>query len=120
MANTKNISIREQLFNDVGDAKSIRKTLSNEIEIEMRQPTKGQRNKMIAESRMDDGESINPMDFMMRVIINCTHVPGKNAKVFTPKDLDRLNNLANADWVDELVEIAQEIVSIRREELEKN
>lgn len=110
-------SIREQLFQDVGESKTIRRTLENGIEVEMREPTKGQRNKAIAESREED--TINPLDFMVRIAVRCAYVPDTNSRVFSDGDIKYINDLTNAPWVDELTDMAQEIVGMTREEMEK-
>ena len=117
---TSTKSIRQQLFEDSDEGKRIKRTLSNGVEIEMCEPTKGQRNRIINESRTDDEGNFNPFDFIMRIAVECSFVPGKDVKVFNDGDYEKICNLRGADWVDELVEIAQEVTNVSREDTVKN
>jgi len=121
MSNELHKSIREQLLADVQEGVVISKKLSNGVEVEMRQPSVGMRNRAIAESRMEgDSGSLNPMDFVLRIVCYCTYAPGTGQRVFSNRDFDKLNELTEAPWLDELCAAANELVSVSKEEVEKN
>ena len=123
MAEKKNMSLREQLFQDVTPGRKETKTLSNGLVVEVKQPTRGVRNKLLQESCEFDNEGntkFNPMVFADKCVIHCTYNPETGNRIFRDSDYDQIEKLENADWFDELVSFVQEIIKTNKEDMEKN
>ena len=116
------MSIREQLFADVKPGRSETIELSNGVKVEVRQPTRGVRNRILQESCETVGKEtkFNAMAFADRCVIQCTFNAETGNRVFKDSDYDEIEKLQNAEWFDELVEVVQRIISVTQKDMEKN
>jgi hypothetical protein len=113
-----NESLRDQLFKTSTPGRTIKKTLSNGIEVEVRQPTRRERNKIAEKAR--DGESFNVGDFADRLAIACTINPVTGNRVFRDSDYVKIEDMQNAEWFDELTAVVSEVLNVSAESMEKN
>lgn len=116
---THTMSLRDRLFADTAKGRVIRQTLSNGEEVEMREPTKGERNHQVALAR-DENDVFDPMGFMVRIAVKCSFVPDTDSRIFYDEDIDEILKLQKADWVDELVDMARQLVGVGQEDMRKN
>ena len=88
-------------------------TTKEGISIEIRQPTVGQRSRMLAAGGMStknqDLDNIGGMQ--VAAVIECCYHPGSGKKIFEWTDEDVIKSLPTTSWFDEVATIAMEMMS---------
>lgn len=87
------------------------------VAIEVRSIPLGQRNSIGTASRDKDGKTDTALYYPRMVIASC-FVPGSEEKVFTMKDVERLQQ-RNAAAVDRLAKVAMKLAGITEEDEDK-
>ena len=91
----------------------------NGCRFELRQPSVGDRNRLVKQC-MDDKGKPDALELMTRSVMACTFVPDTQEKVFDETDYDALVTSPSGGFVDRFGEKIMGLVYVDTGELEKN
>ncbi|QDP63943.1 MAG: hypothetical protein Unbinned3992contig1000_57 [Prokaryotic dsDNA virus sp.] len=88
-------------------------TTDEGITIEVRQPTVGQRSRMLAAGGMSSKstELTNIGAMQVAAVIECTYMPGTGKKLFEWTDEEVIQQLPTSSWFDDVAGIAMEMMN---------
>ena len=73
------------------------------IEFEIRQPSVGQRRRMMEAAKRKDGDT-DQWVMISRSLIECVYMPNSNERMFDESDLIAFDQLPTGSWYDKLIE----------------
>lgn len=118
MANQKRDALREVT---IGSNKNFKKEIVevNGKELEVRQPSVADRDKLIERCKPAGSDDISWTDFMIWNVILNTYVPGTNERVFEDGDYESLRNQPTNSFLDEIANVANRLAGAENDSVKK-
>ena len=96
--------------------------LADGTEIEVRQPTVGQRALITKKAECTNGKNVDfdYAAFLLWSVIFSSYLPGTDQLVFSPEDYKTLSNMPTGGYIDDLQEAAQRLNNVTEDKKKKN
>ena len=122
MSEQKAVSLRDKIRSKTLGVQPVFKTRSIQydgMEIELREPNISQWGDLIKQARNKD-ETINIGEFMVRLVLYCSYVPGTDELVFEEGDYAKLKKQPRSGFVAQLSDVATALITLDQSEAVKN
>lgn len=106
--------IREKTIGSKRQLRSTRREV-NGVEVDIRQPTVGERNEILDLIRDENG-NLDQFELLVWGVIRLTYVPDTQERVFEDQDHDAFMQQPTNDWVDELGEAVLDVLNVEKDE----
>tara|TARA_R110002012_G_scaffold310912_1_gene519585 strand:- start:46 stop:489 length:444 start_codon:yes stop_codon:yes gene_type:complete len=97
-------------------------TTDDGVSIEIKQPTVGQRSRMLKAGGITGATSSETADLgkmQIAAVIECCYLPGTGKKLFEWTDLEVLEALPTTSWFDQVASVAMNLMNVEPEEAGK-